>query len=345
MIAPNNRRSARSGGNGNTLLELIGDDQCMRDLRSRITSMGAHDCTVLISGESGTGKELVARHIHAASPRAADPFVIADCTALPDGLFESQLFGHVKGAFTGADHSTLGLFRAADGETLFIDEIGELKPHMQAKLLRCIQERSVLPVGAVEPIQADVRIIAATHRDLKEMVAGGQFREDLYYRLDVVRVNVPTLRLRRGDIPQLARHFLREMATRDNVTKKAFSVKAMAALEGYSWPGNVRELRNAIDRVAVLSTSEQLSVADLPEAVRNASEDPGSDDLFLHDKVQPLHVVERCVLEQALRATNGNQCHAARLLQVERHRLSRMISRHGLRTLMNSLRFAAGTGS
>lgn len=327
------------------LPDLVGEDQCMRDLRSRIASIGSHDCTVLINGESGTGKELVARHIHAASARADAPFVIADCTALPDTLFESQLFGHVKGAFTGADHSTLGLFRAAKGGTLFIDEIGELELHMQAKLLRCIQERSVLPVGAVERVQADVRIFAATHRDLKAMVARGAFREDLYYRLDVVRVDVPPLRVRRGDILRLAEHFLEEVADQYGVAEKAFSSEATSALESYDWPGNVRELRNVIDSAMVLSAGQELTPVDLPEAMRRAVRErplePSGASVSEEMPIRPLHVVERCLIEQALRATNGNKSRAAQLLGIERHRLSRMIHRHGLADYLNSVRWPA----
>lgn len=347
MIALNRKDGIGSGiGSpepGRLLPELVGEDQCVRDLRARIASIGGHDCTVLIQGESGTGKELVARHIHAASPRAGAPFVIADCTALPDALFESQLFGHVKGAFTGADHSTLGLFRAAKGGTLFIDEIGELALHMQAKLLRCIQERSVLPVGAVEPVQADVRIVAATHRDLKEMVEAGAFREDLYYRLDVVRVRVPPLRVRRGDITGLAKHFLAEVAGRYGVTEKAFSPEAMAALEAYDWPGNVRELRNVIDSATVLASGACLTQSDLPEAVRQAArrtaEAAGAAGVREEMPIRPLRVVERCLIEQALRATNGNKSRAARLLGIERHRLSRMIQRHGLADYLHTVRW------
>jgi len=343
MIALNRKDGIGDVDPGHRLPELVGEGQCMKDLRSRITSIGNHNCTALILGESGTGKELVARHIHASSPRSAAPFVIADCTALPDSLFESQLFGHVKGAFTGADHSTLGLFRAAKGGTLFIDEIGELEMHMQAKLLRCIQERSVLPVGAVEPVQADVRIIAATHRDLKEMVEQGRFREDLYYRLDVVRVEVPPLRIRQGDVAHLAKHFLEEVSERYGVSEKDFHPEAMEALEVYGWPGNVRELRNVIDSATVLSTSDHLTLADLPEALRHNThrklEDSNGFGVQARVQIRPLHVVERCLIEQALQVTKGNKSRAAQLLGVERHRLTRMIDRHGLTAYLNSIRW------
>ncbi|MFQ5462238.1 MAG: sigma-54 interaction domain-containing protein [Phycisphaerae bacterium] len=319
---------------------LVGCAPCMLGLRKQIASIGKHDCTVLVCGESGTGKELVARHIHLAGPRAAGPFVIADCTALPETLVASQLFGHVKGAFTDAKESTLGLVRAAHGGTLLIDEIGELQLHSQAKLLRCIQEHSVVPVGAVEPIHVDVRILAATHRDLKDMVAQGRFREDLYYRLDVVRVEVPPLRERRGDIALLAEHFLEQHAALYGSPVKAFSDDAIAAMKQYAWLGNVRELRNAVERAVTLAEGDLLSLSDLPERMRQPRKDRGANRLYDQGDIPPLAVVERRLIDQALRATNGNLTQAAHVLEVERHRLSRMIRRHGLTSLIKALRAA-----
>lgn len=334
---------------GNCLADLpalVGCDSCTQSLRKQIATIGSHsDCTVLISGESGTGKELVAQHIHASGPRARGPFIVADCTALPDTLIASQLFGHVKGAFTDAKQSTLGLVRAAHGGTLLIDEIGEMHLHTQAKLLRCIQEHSVLPVGAVEPVHVDVRIIAATHRDLRGQVAQGRFREDLYYRLDVVCLDVPPLRSRRGDIALLAEHFLQLQSTLYGVPLKGFSAEAMAAMEAYRWPGNVRELKNAIERAMTLSESDCLSVEDLPERVRSVVKRSGSWSRHDFDAIPPLHVVERRSIERALSATHGNQSQAAQLLEVERHRLSRLIRRYKLQTLVKTLRSAAPEGS
>ncbi len=324
--------------NGRRVPGLVGCNPSMRHMRQQITTVAKRDSTVLICGESGTGKELVARHVHAASSRSHGPFVVADCTALPEALIASQLFGHMKGAFTDAKQSTLGLCRAADGGTLFIDEIGEMQLHTQATLLRCIQERSVLPVGAVEPIEVDVRIIAATHRNLRAMVARGEFREDLYYRLDVVRLEVPALRDRKSDITLLAEHFLAQQASLYEKPAQAFAADAATVLESYSWPGNVRELKNAVESATALSGSTCLGVGDLPSQIRNAATSRGPTKPPGATGVAPLHVVERRAIEVALEATRGNQSQAAQLLEVERHRFARMIRRHGLSGLVSSLR-------
>ena len=210
----------------------LGESPCMSRLRPLIEALSGRTCTVLINGETGTGKELVARHLHALGPRRLKPFIPVDCTALRDTLFESQLFGHTKGAFTGAEQSTLGFFRAADGGTLFLDEIGEMGLQVQAKLLRCIQDRAVVPLGGVEPIPVDVRIITATHRDLKAMVVRGEFRQDLYFRLNVVRIPVPPLRERGSDILMLAKHFLHQFAKTDGAPVKHLSPDATQATPG-----------------------------------------------------------------------------------------------------------------
>src|SRR3954471_3938285 len=215
---------------------LIGDSEPMRRLSAQIDALGRRHCTVLLQGESGTGKELAAQSIHARSGRAGGPFVPVDCTTLRDTLFESQLFGHVRGAFTGADRSTLGFFRTADRGTLFLDEIGELEPAVQAKLLRCIQDSAVVPLGGVAPIGVDVRIVAATHRDLGAMMKSGSFRQDLYYRLNVACVHVPALRERREDVPMLARHALAELARLYEEPPRSLSRDALAALCAYDWP-------------------------------------------------------------------------------------------------------------
>ena len=332
----------RASGKRTAPPPLIGDDACVTELRSRIKAVSNRNCTVVICGESGTGKELVARHVHAASSRASGPFVVADCTTLHDTLFESQLFGHVKGAFTGAGHSTLGLFRSADGGTLFLDEVAELRPDLQSKLLRCVEETAVVPLGAVEQVPVDLRIIAATHRDLEEMVRRGAFREDLYYRLHVVRLAVPPLRDRRGDIVPLAEHLLAQQAELYQEPVKTLSACAKAALEAYSWPGNVRELRNVTEQAFVLSQGDHLTAADLPEAVRAAARNQrsngrgGNGRRRGNRRIVPLAVVERCMIERALRASNGNQTRAAELLGVERHRLSRMVRRHNLQAFARS---------
>jgi len=251
---------------------LIGDSEPMRRLASQIDALGRRHCTVLLQGESGTGKELAARSIHAHSTRAGAPFVPVDCTTLRDTLFESQLFGHTRGAFTGADRTTLGFFRAAEGGTLFLDEIGELQPQSQAKLLRCIQEGVVVPMGATAGVHVNVRVIAATHRDLAAMVRQGEFREDLYYRLNVACLRLPPLRERREDIPLLVKHALAELACDYQEPQRRLSPAAMQVLSAHAWPGNVRELMNAVEHALVFSTSEtELDVIDLPQEVRDAA--------------------------------------------------------------------------
>ncbi|MFQ5495296.1 MAG: sigma-54 interaction domain-containing protein [Phycisphaerae bacterium] len=329
-------------GGGRTLTRLVGGDARMRVLRRRIAAVAHRDGTVLLCGESGTGKELVARHIHAAGPRANGPFVVADCTTLPETLIASHLFGHVRGAFTDAKQSTLGLFRAAHSGTLLIDEIGEMPLCAQAKLLRCIQERSVVPVGGVNPIDVDVRIIAATHRDLESMVANNAFRADLYYRLDVIRLDVPSLRNHRRDIELLANHFLEEQYLLGHTGASTFSPEALTALQGYAWPGNVRELANVIEHATTFAEGEQLTLADLPEKCRQTAMTPPLDTPCDDPAIPPLQVVERRLLQRALQATSGNQSKAAQLVGVERHRFARMVRRHGLRPLIDSFHTAAG---
>jgi transcriptional regulator with PAS, ATPase and Fis domain len=305
----------------------------MRRLRELATVVGRRECTTLILGESGTGKELLARQIHRASPRAAGPFVPVDCSTLRDSLLESQLFGHVRGAFTGAACETLGFFRAADGGTLFLDEIGELLPEAQARLLRCLQERAVVPLGTSRAIPVNVRIIAATHRPLAEMVRLGTFRIDLYFRLDVVRLELPPLRGRKEDVPLIAEQFLADMARAYDEPARKIAPAAMQRLIAYDWPGNVRELRNVLERAAALTQNSILSLEDLP-AELNAKLSPP----VIHPDVPgivPLADSERELIASALRAHNGNQTRTAAALKVERHRLARMIHRHGLRSLVH----------
>lgn len=306
---------------------LLGRDSAIQKLRSQIAAVGRCNCTVLIQGESGTGKEVVAREIHAVSPRAEKPFVVVDCTTLHGTLFESQLFGHAKGAFTGADHATLGLFRASETGTLFLDEIGELDLPIQAKLLRCLEERTILPLGETTPVPVDVRIIAATHRDLPALVSAGKFRDDLFFRLSVVRLAISPLRQRKADIALLANHFLAQYARVYGGPPKRLSEDAMAALEAYDWPGNVRELRNTIEHACVLATNARLTLSDLPAGIREQSVAPAKKR---QKPLLPLRVVERRMIKRALLAADGNQTRAAELLEIERHRLSRMIRRYGL---------------
>src|SRR3954447_6539287 len=252
--------------------QLAAPSEEVSSLRARIELVAPRSATVLIEGETGAGKEVTARQIHALSPRAAHPFVPVDCTVFSTELMESQLFGHVKGAFTGAVAAALGFVRCADAGTLFLDEIGELPLAVQAKLLRCIQERTVVPVGGVDPIPVDLRIIAATHRDLGAMVRDGQFRQDLYFRLNVVRLTIPPLRDRRQEILSLANHFLQDIAGAYEESIKVLSPAASATLLRYDWPGNIRELRNAIERAFLFCADRTIDVVHLPDEVRQAAE-------------------------------------------------------------------------
>ena len=306
---------------------VVGESKPMQRLGSVVQTIAIRDCTVMIHGESGSGKELVARQIHVQSRRKNKPFVAVDCTTLRDTLLESQLFGHVKGAFTGADKSTTGFIRAADGGTLFLDEIGDMAPAVQAKLLRVIQERVVVPVGSTEPIPVNVRVLAATHRDVRKMVRSGDFRQDLFYRLNVVRVDVPALRERRQDIPALANHFLQQLSELYQEPSRSFTKEALDLLESHDWPGNVRELTNAIEHAYVLGEGEQLGVADLPEELRASALQV---NMLGGEEFPTLAMAERALLVRALHETKGNQSHAARILDVERHRFYRMLSRYEL---------------
>jgi two-component system response regulator HydG len=304
----------------------------MRALSDRIDALGRRACTVHLRGETGTGKELAARLIHARSARANGPFVPLDCTTLRDSLMESQLFGHTRGAFTGADRATLGFFRAADSGTLFLDEIGELPLQSQAKLRRSIQERKVIPLGATSGIAADVRVIAATHRDLPEMVRRGEFREDLFYRLNVASLCLPPLRERMEDISLLTDHAIKDLAELYQEQPRTITEAAMKLLMNHNWPGNVRELINAIEHALVFSSPDQpLDVADLPEGIRADRPRPDSrEDMEL----MTLEAAERWLIASALRANGGNQARTAQTLAIERHRLRRRIVRYGLTDLV-----------
>ena len=309
------------------------------EFRSQLELIAPRPATVLIEGETGVGKEVAARQIHALSPRATRPFVPVDCTVFSTELMESQLFGHVKGAFTGAVGAALGFVRCADTGTLFLDEIGELPLFVQAKLLRCIQERTVVPVGGVEPIPVDLRIIAATHRDLAAMVRAGTFRQDLYFRLNVVRLSIEPLRSRRDEILPLAQYFLNDIAIAYAEAPKVLSPAAEAALLRYEWPGNVRELRNAIERAFLFCSDRTIDVAHLPSEIRDfaptlpTQKDPWTHPTFETDSIPSLADAERLLIARVLKVTGGNQSDAARLLDIERHRLRRKIMAHGLEHL------------
>jgi DNA-binding NtrC family response regulator len=304
---------------------LVGASPRMRRLGRTIHGLRHNESHVLLHGESGTGKELVARAIHAASPRAAGPFAPVDCGALPESIIESELFGHEKGAFTGAT-GAMGLFRMAHGGTLFLDEIGEIPPSVQARLLRALQEKEVRPVGGSTPVPVDIRVICATHRDLERMVAEGRFRQDLFYRLDVVRIEIPPLRERRDDIPLLVHHFLRKYRAAHSPVE-GIEDEALQLLVEAEWPGNVRELENAIESAMALAQGPRIRASDLPGARRAA---PRSAPQVARDVPLSLAAYERLALERALAETGGDAPEAARRLGLGRSTLYRKLARHGL---------------
>ena len=295
----------------------------MAALLAEAKLVAASDASVLIRGDSGTGKELLARAIHRASPRAKAPFIAVNCAAIPEPLLESELFGHVKGAFTGATENRIGLLKAADGGTLFLDEIGDMPLMLQVKLLRVLQERMVRQVGAVHATQIDVRIISATHRDLEAAMAEGQFREDLYYRLNVVTLSLPPLSERREDIPLLANHFLQTLTARSGKHLNGFAPDALEALSTAAWPGNVRQLYNAVEQVCALATTPLVPLTLVQRALRV----PSLEALSFAEAKQRF---ERNYLIQLLKLTEGNVADAARLAERNRTEFYRLLQKHGL---------------
>jgi two-component system response regulator AtoC len=288
---------------------------------------------VLLTGESGTGKEVLARAIHAQSPRREEAFVAVNCAAIPEALLESELFGHVKGAFTGADRTRRGLFVEADGGTLFLDEIAELPVALQAKLLRVLQEEEVRPVGDAKSRKVDVRVLAATARDVERDVTDGRFREDLFYRLNVVRVKVPALRERREDIPLLADHFLSRFREQLGRPLREISDDAMGRLRAYRWPGNVRELENVIERAVILAEGDRLTARELPDTVAQPETDEdgavGAPDTDLSLR-RARRTMEREWILRALRACGGNRTHAAKRLQISHRALLYKLKEYGI---------------
>ena len=309
--------------------DLVGNSPAMRRLAQRIASLRHNESHVLIQGESGTGKELVARAIHAASPRHAGPFVPVDCGALPESIIESELFGHERGAFTGAVGAP-GLFRMAQRGTLFLDEIGEIPLATQAKLLRALQHKEVRPVGAPGPVPVDIRIVTATHRDLAAMVESQRFRMDLYYRLNVVRVEIPPLRERIEDVPLLVQHFMARHRRAGRASE--IGSDALDVLMRHDWPGNVRELENAIESGLALARGPRLRAADLPLGRRHRAPPPpdGAAAAETADLPLSLDAYERCALERALRECGGNATQAAQRLGIGRSTMYRKLGRHGL---------------
>jgi len=306
--------------------QLVGQSEPVQRIRAVIQTAAGSEATVLIQGESGTGKEIIANAIHAQSKRSRGPLVKMNCAAVPETLLESELFGHEKGSFTGADRRRIGRFEQADGGTLFLDEVCEMHPRLQAKFLRALQEREIERLGSSTAIPVDVRIIAATNRDLQKALEEGVLREDLYYRLNVILLQVPPLRERMDDVPILAMHFLRKYAAREGSAMTAISDEALNVLLSYSWPGNVRELENAIERAVVLGQGDRLRAQDLPAQVHRRADDQ-------HPLV-PAHLtleeMEKLAIVQALRLTGGNKSEAAERLGIHRTSIYDKMRRYGI---------------
>ncbi len=330
----------RDAATRNSLDNIIGVSAAMEKLKETIRTVASTGSTILVQGDSGTGKELVARAVHACSPRAAEAFVSINCGAFPETLLESELFGYVKGAFTGANQNKRGLFEVADGGTIFLDEISEMTLAMQVKLLRVLQERSVRPVGSTEEIAIDVRVIAATNRDLDRQVAENQFREDLYYRLSVIPIQVPPLRNRREDIPLLVNHFLKKYAPAAGKSIARVHPASLDALCRYEWPGNVRQLENTVERAVALESGEELHV-DLPverPKARAAAAGIGVAGVSTSGGVLPEGMdmekyvadIERSLLQAALEQSNGVQTKAADVLHISYRSFRQLMKKYDL---------------
>lgn len=307
---------------------LIGDSAPVRRIYELIGRVASSDASVLIQGETGTGKELIARAIHTSSGRKQGPFVAINCAAVPASLLESELFGHAKGAFTDAKSQRPGLFVQASGGTLFLDEIGEMPLDMQAKLLRALQERTVRPVGANQEVPFDARILAATHRDLEADITDNRFRQDLYYRINVVRIDVPPLRDRSTDILKLATHFLNTFTDRSDRPRIGLSSQVAERLLAYDWPGNVRELENCMERVVTLTRFEQVALEDLPEKIRTFRPERFVLSADQTDEIVSLDELERRYIMRVIRLVKGNKSHAAQLLGLDRRTLYRKLERY-----------------
>ena len=313
--------------------QIIGKSPAMRETLSIVDRVSASRSTVLITGESGTGKELVARAIHFSSPRKDEPFVAVNCMAFNAGVLESELFGHEKGSFTGAVAMRRGRFEQADRGTLFLDEIGELPPDLQVKLLRVLQERVFERVGGTEPVKVDIRIVAATNKDLAKMVEEGRFREDLYYRLNVVQIHIPPLRERREDIPLLVSHFIAQIASENGITPKSFTQEAQNYLSGYEWPGNIRQLQNVIERCMVMIPRDVIDVEDLPPEIRDEeSQFKSAVDLLPVELnlADTLDKIEAALIRRALVRADFVQAHAADLLGISRSLMQYKLKKYNI---------------
>ena len=316
------------------LQNIIGDSKVILDVIDLVRKVADTDSTILVLGESGTGKELVAKAIHGLSPRADRMMVPINCSAIPADLLESELFGHVKGAFTGAHITRVGRFEMAHNGTIFLDEIAEMSPHLQAKLLRVLQEKSFTPVGGTKTVQVDVRVVTATNKDLDEEVEAGRFRADLYFRLNVIPIRIPPLRERTGDIPLLISHFMEKCNREKSRAIEGIRPEALAVLQKYPWPGNIRELENLIERIAVLKGSGWIEVPDIPEKVRQKEALPcssvpvlGESGLDIRNATENF---ENSLISQALRIAEGNKNRAATLLGLKRTTFVEMLKRKNL---------------
>jgi len=308
------RRKVRSVVKTENSYGIVGDSEPMQNVFKLCTKAAASTANVLISGESGTGKELVARAIHYSSSRASAPFVPVNCTAIPESLLESELFGHVKGAFTGANLSRAGFFQIADGGTVFLDEIGDASLNLQAKLLRVIQDKEIFKVGSSQVVKVDTRIVTATHKDLKTLVNKGLFREDLYYRLNVIDIHIPPLRERRKDVLLLIHAFVSEFCRETDRQPITFSDRALKALTNYAWPGNVRELENLIQKLVVIVDEDIVDITDLPDPMRfTISQETGQN--------RSLAQVEAEHIKNVLAGVGGNKTSAAKILKIDRKTL------------------------
>src|SRR5687768_7868044 len=312
--------------------EIVGKSYAIRALTNKIDKVGGTPARVLITGENGTGKELVARAIHRQSPRANKPFVEVNCAAIPGELIESELFGHMKGSFTGAVSDRPGKFEQADGGTLFLDEIGDMSLTAQAKVLRVLQDGVVTRIGSAKPAKVDVRVLSATNKNLEEEIAAARFREDLYYRLNVVPVHIPPLRERREDIPLLASHFVRTLSEREGVPPRILDPAAVEVLTSMDWPGNVRELRNTLERLLILSSGPRIGVADVERLAGRRVADGASLGSLLECKTleEFKHAAERAFLLAKLREFDWNVSETARALDMPRSNLYKKIERYGL---------------
>lgn len=332
------KRAQRERG---SVKNIIGNSGKMQAVYQMIETVAEVQSTVLVTGESGTGKELVARAIHDLSPRAEKPFISINCGAFTETLLESELFGYVKGSFTGANANRKGLFEAAHKGTIFLDEIGEMSPAMQVKLLRVLQERRVRPVGAHEELPIDARVIAATNRDLKAMSADGSFREDLFYRISVIPIHLPPLRERSEDIAELVSHFIKKFCDQTGRTV-SISPKAMEILEGYAWHGNVRELEHTIERAVALERGEEIQPERLPDHITNYNPERIKSEFDLPDEgvnlTAHLDNLEKTYVMEALKKCGGNQTRAAELLQMQVRSLRHLLDKHSIRTLSAQMR-------